>query len=66
MMLVGDFFSTCFRFGFGVSSDQDQVLRNQSVGSTVSSAASGPRLVMPTAMRISSGPSLAYSTTTSK
>ena len=44
----------------------DQVFRNQSVGSTWSRAASGPRLWTVTRIRMSSGPSLAYSRKTSK
>ena len=45
---------------------QDQVCRNQSVGSTCSRASSGPRLCTVTCMRRSSGESFAYSTKTSK
>ena len=45
---------------------QDQVLRNHSVGSTCSVAASGPRLCTVIRIRMSSGDALAYSTNTSK
>ena len=45
---------------------QDQVFRNQSVGSTVSGAASGPRLSTVTRTRTSFGLAFAYSTSTSK
>ena len=41
---------------------QDQVLRNQRVGSRWSSAGSGPRLNASSRIKISSGPPLAYST----
>ena len=44
----------------------DHVLRNQTVGSRRSVAASGPRLCTVIRVRMSSGPALAYSTTTSK
>ena len=44
----------------------DQLLRNQSVGSTCSAAASGPRLAAVIWIRMSSGAALAYSTKTSK
>ena len=47
-------------------STHDQVLRNQSVGSTSSDAVSLPRLVMVMRIAISSISSLAYSTCTSK
>ena len=47
-------------------SPHDQVLRNHSVGKTRSRAASGPRLCTVMRMSTSSGPSLAYSTNTSK
>ena len=62
---------TCLRFGFsGDRLDpaiQDaQSLRNQSVGSRCSSAASGPRLNAVILTRMSSGLALAYSTKTSK
>ena len=52
--------------GFRSSSPQDQVLRNHSVGRTRSRAASGPRLCTVMRTRMSSGPSFAYSTNTSK
>ncbi len=61
----------CLRLGFS-SARLDgaihgaQSLRNQSVGSRCSSAASGPRLVAVIRIRRSCGPSLAYSTKTSK
>ena len=45
---------------------QDQVLRNQSVGSSAEAAASGPRLMASIRIRMSSAPALAYSTKTSK
>ena len=52
--------------GRGPSAPQDQVLRNQSVGSTCSVAASGPRLWTVIWIRMSSGDAFAYSTNTSK
>ena len=47
------------RTGFGASASQDQVLRNQAVGSTCSVAASGPALVTWIAISRSSGSALA-------
>src|SRR4029453_1844077 len=57
---------TSRREGFRSSSPQDQVLRNHSVGKTRRRAASGPRLCTVMRTRMSSGPSFAYSTNTSK
>ena len=48
------------------SRPQLQVLRNQRVGNTLMSAASGPRLLMLMRISKSSGSGLAYSTTISK
>ena len=45
--------------GRAASSSQDQVLRNQAVGSTCSVAASGPALVTRTVMSRSVGSALA-------
>src|SRR3982074_1800222 len=58
--------STSLMTGFDWPADHDQVLRNQSVGSTCRVAAWGPRLATLIWMRVSSGDSLAYSTNTSK
>src|SRR5262245_40342724 len=59
--------SSCRITGLGGGvADHDQVLRNQSVGSTWSVAAFGPRFQALILMRSSSGPDLAYSTTMSK
>ena len=55
-----------FSEGFRSSSPHDQVLRNHSVGSSRSRAVSGPRLWAVIRTSTSSGPSLAYSTNTSK
>ena len=44
----------------------DHVLRNHSVGSTCSAASRGERLCTVMRHRMSSGPALAYSTSTSK
>ncbi len=52
--------------GRGLPAAQDQVLRNHRVGSRWQSAASGPRLVTLTRIRMSSTSHLAYSTTISK
>ena len=56
--------------GFGVQPScrqpQDQVLRNQRVGSRWSVADSGPRLAAAIRIRMSLGDALAYSTKTSK
>ncbi len=52
--------------GFGVPCFHDHVLRAQSCGSRVRSAASGPRLVAVTRIRMSSGAALAYSIATSQ
>src|SRR5690348_15800791 len=52
--------------GLGESSPHDQVLRNHSVGSTCTVAASGPRLWTVTSRQRSSWAAFAYSTTTSK
>ncbi len=54
------------RTGFSPSSPHDQVFRNHSVGRRCSRAASLPRLWTDTLIRMSSGPSLAYSRKTSK
>src|SRR5215469_4222227 len=45
-------------------SAQDQVLRNQAVGRTCSCASSGPALVTSIVIKMSSGPALAYRTST--
>src|SRR5215470_5201863 len=50
--------------GGPVSLPQAQVLRNQAVGSTWTVAASGPALVTPIRISRSSGPALAYVTST--
>ncbi len=47
------------RTGLGAPSSQDQVLRNQAVGSTCRVAASGPALVAWTVIRMSSGSAFA-------
>ena len=57
---------TSWRTGRSAVPCQDHRLRNQSVGRTWSSAASGPRLWTLIRIRTSSGESLAYSTNTSK
>src|SRR6266576_794372 len=63
--------SICFRIGFSAALldsaiHADQSLRNHSVGKRCSPAAFGPRLTAVILTRMSSGPSLAYSTKTSK
>ena len=50
----------------GFESPQDQVLRNQTVGSRRMLAASGPRFATVILIRMSSVSALAYSTNTSK
>ena len=45
--------------GLGASTSQDQVLRNQAVGSTWSVSGSGPALVTWTDIKMSSGLALA-------
>jgi len=52
--------------GRSVPPAHDHVCRNHNVGSTCSSASSGPRLCTVTRISTSSGVALAYSTTTSK
>ena len=52
--------------GFAPPPRHDHVLRNHSVGSTCSGAASGPRLHTLIRTRMSSGDAFAYSTNTSK
>ena len=51
--------------GRSAEPDHDQVLRDQSCGSSQSVAGSGPRLTARSRIRMSSGPALAYSTNTS-
>src|SRR5512138_854250 len=60
--------STRFSTGFsvGLATQDAHVFRNQRVGSTCSSATSGPRFQIVILIRMSSGDSLAYSTKTSK
>ena len=58
--------SPTYIWGRGVSSPQDQVLRNQIGGKRWISAASGPRLMTWMRTSTSSGEPLAYSTKTSK
>ena len=55
-----------YNFGTSEETHQLQVLRNQSVGSRATDAASGPRLTMVMRIRISSTSFLAYSAKTSK
>ena len=59
---------TCASLGFTAwpAIQDDQSLRNQSVGRRWSSAASGPRFTAVIFTRMSSAPPLAYSTKTSK